>query len=108
MPKPEIQILVCCNERPPDGPKPSCGARGGAEIHRRLKDEVRARGIRDEVLATRTGCLKHCSEGVVVCVWPANEWARLVTVDDVPELVDAALEGGVPERLRMPDDVPWQ
>lgn len=108
MPKPSIQFLVCCNERPADADKPSCARRGGAEVHRRLKDEIRARGLRDDVLATRTGCLKHCSEGVVVAVWPANEWARLVTPDDVGELVEAALEGTVPARLRMPDGIPWQ
>lgn len=77
-------------------------------MYRRLKDELRARDLRHDVIATRTGCLKHCSEGVVVVVWPGNAWARLVTVEDVPELVEAAQRGGVPERLRMPADVPWQ
>ena len=108
MPKPHVQFLVCCNERAADAAKPSCLPRGGVEVHRRLKDEIRARGLRDGVIVTRTGCLKHCSEGVVVAVWPANAWARCVTVDDVPELVEAALAGEVPERLRMPEEVPWQ
>lgn len=108
MPKPTLQILICCNERPVDAEKPSCGPRGGADVHRRLKDEIRSRGLRDTVIATKTGCLKHCSEGVVVAVWPANAWARHVTPDDVPELLDAAAAGTVPARLAMPDDIPWQ
>ncbi len=108
MPKPRIQILVCTNERQPGAPKPSCGARDGLEVYRRFKDVVRARGVRDEVMATRSGCLKHCSNGVVVGVWPLNVWYRGVTLDDVEAIVDETVIGGREiERLRMPD-VPWE
>ena len=107
MPKPRVQILVCTNERPPDAVKPSCGPRGGLEVYRRFKDAVRQRGVRDTVMTVRTGCLKHCSHGITVCVWPANHWYTGVTLDDVNEILDAALEQREVERLRMPD-IPWQ
>jgi len=108
MPKPAIQILVCNNERPPDAVKPSCGPRGALEVYRRFKDTVRARGIRDRVMVVRTGCLKHCSQGITVNIWPANTWYRRVTLDDVEEIVDRTVIGGEEiERLRMPD-VPWE
>ncbi len=108
MAKPEVQILVCVNERAPGAKKPSCGPRGGLELYRRFKDVVRARGVRDRVMVVRTGCLKHCSRGITVCVWPSNLWYERVTVGDVEEIVDRSAIGGEEiERLRMPD-IPWE
>lgn len=114
MPYPQVQILVCANERPPGAEKPSCGPRGGAEVYRRFKDAIRARGLRERMIVTRTGCLKHCSLGVTVAVWPWNLWYRGVTVDDVDEILDAAAgsdpggAGRVVERLRLPEDAPFE
>src|SRR6185295_15246011 len=80
MPKPQIQILVCLNERPPEGTKPSCAPRGSLAVYHRFKDRVKELGIRDHVMVVRTGCLKHCSQGITVAVWPYNLWYRGVTV----------------------------
>ncbi len=108
MAKPEIQILVCTNERAADAKKPSCGPRGALEIYRRFKDTVRARGIRDRVMVVRTGCLKHCSQGTTINIWPLNLWYRRVTLDDVEEIVDrSVIAGEEVERLQMPD-IPWE
>ena len=101
-------MLVCVNERPPDARKPSCGPRGGLEVYRRFKDVVRARGVRDRVMVVRTGCLKHCSHGITVAVWPLNVWYSGVVLGDVEEIVDrTVIAGEEVERLRMPD-VPWE
>lgn len=108
MPRPQIQILVCCNERPGDAKKPSCLPRGSVEVYHRFKDTVKERGLRDRVMVTRTGCLKHCSRGITVAVWPQNAWYCGVTPGDVDEILDASAEGAAPlERLRMPD-IPWE
>jgi (2Fe-2S) ferredoxin len=107
VPKPQLQILVCTNERAPETRKPSCLPRGSLEVYRRFKDRVRERGVRDRVMTVRTGCLKHCSQGITVCVCPHNGWYRAVTLDDIDEILDAALAGGEVGRLRMPD-VPWE
>ena len=108
MAKPEIQILVCTNERPTDARKPSCGPRGALEVYRRFKDGVRERGIRDRVMVVRTGCLKHCSQGITVNLWPRNLWYARVSLEDVDEILDRSVICGEEiERLRMPD-VPWE
>ena len=109
MAAPEIQILVCVNDRPPGGPKPSCAPRGGLEVYRHFKDRVRELGIRDRVMVVRTGCLKHCSRGITVAVWPWNLWYQRVTLDDVDEILQRTVlgEGRAVERLAMPD-VPWE
>ncbi len=107
MPKPRVQILVCVNERP-NARKPSCGPRGGLEVYRRFKDGVRERGIRDDVMVVRTGCLKHCSEGITVNLWPLNLWYRRVTEGDVDDIIDRSVIAGEEiQRLRMPD-IQWQ
>src|SRR5262245_7336303 len=95
MPKPRIQILVCCNERDANAGKPSCLPRGGVEVYRRFKDRVKERGLREGVMVTRTGCLKHCSRGITVAVWPQNEWYSGVATTDVDTILEAAL-GGAP------------
>ncbi len=108
MPAPEIQILVCVNERPPEAAKPCCAARDGLAVYRALQDRVKELGLRDRVLVTRTGCLKHCSRGVTVAVWPHNHWYGGVGLGDVEELLSPeALAGRELVRLRMPAG-PWE
>lgn len=109
MPRPQVQILVCLNERPPGSPKQSCAPLGALEVYHRFKDRVKELGIRDRVMVVRTGCLKHCSQGITVAVWPYNLWYRKVTVDDVEEILRATVleDGREVERLRMPD-IPWE
>ena len=108
MPVPRVQILVCTNERGPEAGKPSCGPRGGLDVYRRFKDAIRDRGLRDEVIATRTGCLKHCSLGITVGVWPHNHWYGGVTVGDAEEILGAAVDGRTVDRLLLPEDAPWE
>ena len=105
MAKPRFQILVCLNERSPESGKPSCAPKGALAVYHRFKDLAKELGVRDQVMVTRTGCLKHCSQGITVCVWPENFWYRGVTVEDVEKILeDPAREV---ERLRMPD-IPWE
>ena len=108
MPIPRSQVLVCVNDRGPDAAKPCCAARDGLAVYQRFKDFVKARGLRDEVLVTRTGCLKHCSRGVTVVVWPGNVWYGGVAAGDVEEILDrTALAGESIPRLAMPAG-PWE
>jgi (2Fe-2S) ferredoxin len=60
-------------------------------------------------MVVRTGCLKHCSQGITVAVWPYDLWYRGVGEDDVEEILQTTVlgEGREVERLRMPD-IPWE
>jgi (2Fe-2S) ferredoxin len=113
VPHPRVQILVCTNERAEDSSKPSCARRGSVELYRRLKDRVRELGLRDEVIVTRTGCLKHCSLGITVGVWPQNRWYGGVGREHLDDLVRAAAgsdaaAGARIEPLAIPPDAPWE
>jgi (2Fe-2S) ferredoxin len=107
MPKPEVQIFICLNQRPEGVPKPSCGLRSAENLYYRLKDLVKQRQLRDVVLVTKTGCQHHCSRGPAVSVWPHNHWYGHVTSDDAEALLDAALAGREVRRLVMPEG-PWE
>lgn len=107
MSRSELHFLVCTNERAAEADRPCCAARGGLEVYRALKDAVRAAGRKETVLVTRTGCLRRCSHGPTVVVWPANRWYARVTPGDAATLLAAELAGQELERLRMPDG-PWE
>ena len=82
---------------------------GALGVYHRFKDRVKELGIRDRVMVVRTGCLKHCSQGITVAVWPCNLWYRGVTEGDVEEILQRTVagDGQEVERLRMPD-IPWE
>jgi len=108
VPKPERQVLVCVNVRPPENPKGSCGGKGSQALFDRLKQILRERGLDGRVMVNRTYCLKHCRCGPTVSVQPDNVWYAGVTLDDLDEICASHLEGGTPvERLLMPD-IPWE
>ena len=108
MPRPQRQVLVCINARPPGNPKGSCGEGGAQSLFDALRDLVRERGLHERVMVTRTMCLKHCSRGPVVAIQPDNVWYAVVTADDLAEICTGHLEQGQPvERLLMPD-IPWE
>jgi (2Fe-2S) ferredoxin len=116
MAKPEVQILVCLNERAPDATKPSCAPLGALAVYHRFKDRVKELGLRDRVMVNRTGCLKHCSRGIAVAIQPYNFWYAHVTADDVDEILTTSVIGVGPEGAREPreverlvmPDIPWE
>jgi (2Fe-2S) ferredoxin len=109
MTAPKAHILICANERPPGAGKPSCAPRGALELLERFKARVRELGLADSVMVTKTGCLKHCSRGTTVAIWPHNLWYQRVRLEDVDEIVERSVVGNgqAVERLRMPD-IPWE
>ena len=108
MPKPERQVLVCINSRPPGNPKGSCAQKGSEALHDALKAMVKERGLGARVIVSRSSCLKHCSRGITVAVQPDNVWYAGFTPADLEELCTSHLERGEPlARLFMPD-IPWE
>ena len=108
MPRPNRHVLVCLNQRPPGNPKGSCGEKGSEDLLARLKALVAERGLGESVMVTGARCLKHCSRGITVAVYPDNVWYAGVGPLDLTEICDVQLAQGQPiERLRMPD-IPWE
>jgi (2Fe-2S) ferredoxin len=95
-------VFVCTNQREPGHPKGCCADKGGEAVREELKRLLADKGLRGRVRANAAGCLDQCARGVTVVVYPEQVWYGGVRVEDVPEIVEQHLVGGVPvERLRM-------
>lgn len=109
MPPPKRHLLICSNDRGPAHPRGSCGEKGAERFVGLMKDLIRENGLKDSVLVSRTGCLKHCSRGVTAAVYPENVWYQGVREADLKEICESHLKDGSPiDRLRMPQDAPWE
>ncbi len=93
-------LFVCSNRRPDGSPKGSCAARGSEELHRLLKEAVKARGLaKTEVRVCTSSCLDACWAGPTIAVEPDHVYYGHVSAADVPEIVDALAADRIVDRL---------
>jgi (2Fe-2S) ferredoxin len=93
-------LFVCVNRRPDGTPKGSCAARGAVEIHAKLKELLKERGLASaDIRACTSSCLDTCWVGPTVAVMPDNYFYGKVQLSDVEEIVTAFQQGTRVERL---------
>ncbi len=93
-------LYVCVNRRPDGTPKGSCAARGAVEVHAKLKELLKHRGLAEtEVRACTSSCLDTCWVGPSIAVEPDHYFYGRVQLSDVEEIVDALGRGERVERL---------
>ncbi len=98
----ERHVFVCVNQREPGNPKGDCASKGGEAVRDAFKQLLYDRGLKGRIRANASGCLDQCARGCTVVVYPEQVWYGAVRPEDVPEIVEQHLIGGVPvERLRM-------
>ena len=96
----ERYVFVCVNRRPDGTPKGSCAARGSVELHEKLKQMLKDRGLANTgVRACTSSCLDACWVGPVIAVEPDHYFYGRVTEADLPEIVEAFANGKRVERL---------
>lgn len=100
MPFREHYLFVCTNRRPDGHPKGSCAEKGSEDILVRLKEALARRGAAKQVVrACGSSCLDLCETGVSLVQEPEHSAYGGVTAADVEEIADAAVCGGVIDRL---------
>jgi (2Fe-2S) ferredoxin len=100
MPQRARYLFICTNRRPDDDARGCCAAKGSEKIRQALKEQLKERGLaRLEARACTSSCLDQCSCGVTILVEPDHFFYGRVTLDDVPEIVDALANGTRVERL---------
>ncbi len=100
MAKRQRYLFVCVNRRPDGTPKGSCAARGAIELHQKLKETLKARGMHDtEVRACTSSCLDTCWVGPSIAVEPDHYFYGRVRMEDVEEIVEALARDRAVERL---------
>ncbi|MCG8408546.1 MAG: (2Fe-2S) ferredoxin domain-containing protein [Phycisphaerales bacterium] len=102
MPEFEKHVFVCTNTRPEGHPRGCCSTKCSNEIRDRLKALAARHGLKGKVRINAAGCLDQCEHGVTLVVYPEAVWYGFVTPDDVDEVFESHIVGGVPvERLRL-------
>jgi len=105
MPKFEKHIFICGNQRPPSHPRGCCDPEGRAALQKLFKEKLKTRGLKGQVRANQAGCLDQCEHGPNLVVYPDAVWYGNVTADDVDEIIESHILGGVPvARLRLADE----
>ncbi len=101
-PRLDCHIFICTNRREPGNPKGDCASKGAEGVREAFKSLLHDKGLKSRMRANAAGCLDQCASGVTVVVYPEQIWYGGVKAEDVPEIVEQHLVGGVPvERLRM-------
>lgn len=93
------QVFVCTSK--------SCAANGSEAVLEAFKAQLIEAGLLyykrnpdGEVQCLHCGSVGFCAIGPAVLVYPDGIWYAHVTVEDVPEIIERHLKGGVPvERL---------
>ncbi|MCR5800433.1 MAG: 4Fe-4S binding protein [Lachnospiraceae bacterium] len=86
-----------------------CGGTGclssdSALIRDVFEKEIKERNLTDKVTVNQVGCFGFCSQGPFVKIYPEDTLYRMVTIDDVEEIIEKDIIGGeVVERLLYTD-----
>ncbi|MCX6601669.1 MAG: NADH-quinone oxidoreductase subunit NuoF [bacterium] len=78
-----------------------CVANHSFEIKKALEDEVKKRGLENEVQVVATGCNGFCAEGPLMVVQPEGIFYHQVTIKDIPHLVEEHFLKGRPVQKLM-------
>ena len=77
-----------------------CSSSGSANLRDKLAEELKTKGLDEEIKIVMTGCFGLCALGPIMIVYPEGTFYSRVTVDDIPEIVDEHLaKGRIVERL---------
>ncbi|GAB4387743.1 MAG: NADH-quinone oxidoreductase subunit NuoF [Thermodesulfovibrionales bacterium] len=78
-----------------------CIASGVMKVRDALMDELRKRGLENEVNVVLTGCNGFCAQGPIMTVYPDGIFYEKLTPEDVPLLVEEHLIKGRPVEKLM-------
>ena len=77
-----------------------CGGTGclsnhSAEIREKFSALIEEKGLSDKVTVNQVGCFGFCSQGPFVKIYPEDTLYRLVKMEDVEEIIESDIQGGV-------------
>ncbi len=77
-----------------------CTSSGSKNVHEKLAEELKAKGLEEEIKIVQTGCFGLCALGPVMIVYPDGTFYSRVTPEDIPEIVEEhLLKGRIVTRL---------
>ena len=87
------QLLICAGT--------GCVSNQSFKVFDTLKDEIKKHKLEDEVQVVATGCQGFCAQGPIMIVQPEGIFYQMLTVDNVPHLVEEHLVKGRPVEKLM-------
>ncbi len=93
MDKVRANVMLCAGT--------GCVAGGTAAVKEALQEELKSKGLAEEIRLVLTGCNGYCAEGPVMAVYPDEVFYQKVTVDDIPMLVEEHFLKGRPYQKLM-------
>ena len=83
-----------------------CTSSHSGELIDALNENIKAKGLEDEVQVVRTGCFGLCALGPIMIVYPEGCFYSEVKVEDIPEIVEEhLLKGRIVKRLLYSETV---
>jgi len=77
-----------------------CTSSGSVALRDKLAEELKAKGLEDEIKIVMTGCFGLCALGPIMIVYPEGTFYSRVETKDIPEIVEEhLLKGRIVERL---------
>ena len=81
-----------------------CLSSNSKEIMAKFEEVLAAKGLSDKATVNLVGCFGFCSQGPFVKIYPEDTLYRMVSIDDVEEIVDKDIANGeIVERLLYVD-----
>jgi NADH:ubiquinone oxidoreductase subunit F (NADH-binding)/(2Fe-2S) ferredoxin/Fe-S-cluster-containing hydrogenase component 2 len=78
-----------------------CVASGTMKVKEALQQELKKRGLDEEIKIVLTGCNGYCAEGPVMSVYPEEVFYQKLTVEEIPKLVEEHFLKGRPYEKLM-------
>jgi len=77
-----------------------CTSSGSVALRDKLAEELKAKGLEDEIKIVMTGCFGLCALGPIMIVYPEGTFYSRVETKDIPEIVEEhLLKGRIVDRL---------
>lgn len=81
-----------------------CTSSGSNTLRNVLEEQLKAKGLDEEVKVVKTGCFGLCALGPIMIVYPEGTFYSMVKEEDIPEIVEEHLLKGRPvDRLVYKD-----
>jgi len=81
-----------------------CTSSGSAALREKLAEELKLKGLEEEIKIVQTGCFGLCALGPIMIVYPEGTFYSMVKPEDIPEIVEEhLLKGRIVERLVYTD-----
>ncbi len=78
-----------------------CIASGALKVRTALQQELKKRGLEEEIKLVLTGCNGFCAQGPIMAVYPDKIFYQVLNVEDVPYLVEEHFLKGRPVQKLM-------